>query len=167
MAMSRVVDGVARRTIASFDTYEEAQELVDRLADDGFPVDRLTIVGRDVQLVEQVTGRLNWWRAALYGLVTGAVVGGFLGLLFDLIFSPDDISLLGVFLFWLAIGAVVGAILGLLAYAASGGQRDFTSVSGLVASRYDVMAEDEVAEEALRRLAAASSTRAPRQPGRR
>jgi hypothetical protein len=47
---------VARRTIAEFERYEDAEALVDRLAQQGFPVDHVVIVGRDLQLVEQVTG---------------------------------------------------------------------------------------------------------------
>ena len=59
------VDSIPRRVIASFTRYEEAQELVDRLSDNGFPVDRVAIVGRDLQYVEQVTGRMTYGRAAL------------------------------------------------------------------------------------------------------
>jgi hypothetical protein len=39
-------------------------------------------------------------------------------------------------------GAVVGALLGLLLHALSGGRRDFASVGGMRASRYDVMADE-------------------------
>ena len=50
---------VAWNTVASFGTYEEAQEAVDRLSDDGFAVESLDIVGSDLRLVERVTGRLT------------------------------------------------------------------------------------------------------------
>jgi hypothetical protein len=52
----------ARRTVASFDNYAEAEAAVDHLADRHFPVERIAIVGRDVQLVEQVRGRLTYPR---------------------------------------------------------------------------------------------------------
>jgi hypothetical protein len=45
-----------RRVIASYDTYAEAEAAVDHLADQQFPVERIAIVGRDVSLIEQVTG---------------------------------------------------------------------------------------------------------------
>ena len=54
----------AWNTVARFDDYSSAQRAVDRLSDDGFPVEQLDIVGSDLQLVERVTGRLTKWRAA-------------------------------------------------------------------------------------------------------
>jgi Heat induced stress protein YflT domain len=50
-------------TLREFGSYEEAQQLVDRLSDAGFPVD-LRIVGTGLRTVEQVTGRLTKGRAA-------------------------------------------------------------------------------------------------------
>ncbi len=46
-----------RRVIASYSTYDDAQRAVDTLSDHRFPVDRVTIVGSDLRLVERVTGR--------------------------------------------------------------------------------------------------------------
>jgi hypothetical protein len=54
----------AWNTVARFDDYGSAQQAVDRLSDDGFPVEKLDIVGSGVRLVEQVTGRLTTGRAA-------------------------------------------------------------------------------------------------------
>jgi hypothetical protein len=53
----------------------------------------------------------------------------------------------------LVVGAVVGALLGLLLHGMTGGRRDFASVSGMQASRYDVPVDEEVADEAIRLLA--------------
>ena len=53
----------AWNTVARFDDYQTAQRAVDRLSDDGFPVEQLDIVGSDVRLVERVTGRLTTGRA--------------------------------------------------------------------------------------------------------
>jgi Na+/glutamate symporter len=57
--------------------------------------------------------------------------------------------------FWgLVFGIVLGAIVGLISHGFSEGERDFSSVSGMEADRYAVMADDEeVAEEASRMLA--------------
>jgi hypothetical protein len=158
VSISRATDTTPRRTIASFDTYDEAQALVDRLADDGFPVEHLTIVGRDVQLVEQVTGHLNAWKAALYGAASGAALGALFGWLFGIFFAHDGSSLLAIFLYWLVVGAVIGAIFNLVSYALMGGRRNFSSVAGLRPTRYEVMADETVADEALRRLAASTVT---------
>jgi hypothetical protein len=155
--ISRGVDDTPRRTIATTDTYEDAQALVDRLADDGFPVEHVTIVGSDVRLVEQVTGHLNAWRAALYGAASGASLGALFGVIFGLIFSPDGVSLLAIFLYWLIVGAVIGAIFNLITYALLGGRRNFTSVAGLRPSRYDVMVDEPFAAEAVRRLVSSAA----------
>lgn len=48
----------------------------------------------------------------------------------------------------LAYGAVFGAVFGFAGHALSGGHRDFSSRSQIVAARYDVVADAEVAEEA-------------------
>lgn len=66
-----VADTAPRRAIASFDPYEDAQALLDRLADGGFPVERLAILGRDLEIVERVTDRLDAGRAALAGSASG------------------------------------------------------------------------------------------------
>ena len=42
----------ARRTVASFSSYRDAERAVDSLSDRRFPVERVAIVGRDLRLVE-------------------------------------------------------------------------------------------------------------------
>jgi hypothetical protein len=147
-----------RRTLAVLDRYEDAQELVDRLSDGGFPVEHLTIVGRDLRLVERVVGRLDWLRAALGGLVTGAVWGVLFGLLFGIWFAHDGTSLLAILAYWIVIAAVFGLIFALVLYAFSGGRRKFTSVTGMQAARYEVLVDEPFAEEAIRVLAGAAGT---------
>ena len=53
----------ARRVVASFRAYADAEAAVDRLSDRGFDVDRAAIVARDLSLVEEVTGRTTSLRA--------------------------------------------------------------------------------------------------------
>lgn len=132
--------------VASFDTYAAAQEAVDRLSDQGFPVERSQIVGRDLNLVERVTGRLTTGRAALNGAAGGAWFGLFIGLLVGLF--ADGAEWVGLIVGGLLIGAVWGAVFGAIAHAATQGRRDFSSVSGLVAGRYDVLVARADAERA-------------------
>jgi hypothetical protein len=156
-------DGIgdgARRVVASFKTYAEAELAVDHLADQKFPVERVTIVARDLKMVEQVTGRRGYLEAALQGLASGALIGVLIGWLFGIFnwFEPVTSA------FWLAIdglwfGAVVGALWGLLLHAMTHGRRDFDSVAGLSADRYEVLVDDEVAAKA------ASLLTDPRVPG--
>jgi hypothetical protein len=142
-----------RRTVGSYATYAEAQRAVDRLSDREFPVERLAIIGSDLRIVEQVTGRLDYWRSALAGASSGAFTGGLFGLIFSLFLTDDaGVGVAGVVLYGILIGAGLGAVFGVFGYAMTGGQRDFSSVSGMQAARYDVVADEEVAEEARRLL---------------
>ncbi len=137
--------GRAMVTVATYPDYAAAQRAVDYLSDEKFPVERTAIVGTNLALVEQVTGRLTTTRAALAGAASGAWFGLFIGLLFGL-FSGR--AWLGVLLTSILIGAAWFAIFGAIAHAATGGRRDFSSRSTLRASQYAVNVESEVAEQA-------------------
>jgi hypothetical protein len=142
-------DGRSRRTIASFDDYADAQRAVDRLSDEGFPVERVSIVGTGLRYVEQVTGRMTTGRAALMGAAQGAALGALFGLVFGLIFTIDpDPAVLLLVLYGLVAGAIVGALLGAITFAATGGTRDFASVAGMQADRYEVAVDEELADRA-------------------
>jgi hypothetical protein len=140
--------------VASYPEYRLAEEAVDRLSDNDFPVDRVSIIGRDLQFVERVTGRFGWLDAALRGLLTGAIAGVLIGWLFFVFdwFSPV-VARGWLILDGLWFGAVVGLVMGLLMYALTRGRRDFASIGTLTATRYDVVVDPSVAEEALRVLA--------------
>jgi hypothetical protein len=142
-----------RRVVASYRTYPAAERAVDFLSDRKFPVERVSIVGQGLKLVEQVTGRLTWADAALRGLLTGAVTGGLIGWLFAVFdwFNPA-IARGWVIIDGLWFGAVVGVIFGLLAYALTRGRRDFSSVAGMQADHYDLLVDASVANEAERLL---------------
>src|SRR5688500_9660837 len=120
---------LARRTVASYSSYADAERAVDRLADLDFPVERVAIIGQDLQTVEQVTGKLDYPRAAWSGAMSGAIPGALLGWLFGLFSWADPlVSSFLLALYGLLIGAVIGAILGLILHALQGGRRDFASV---------------------------------------
>ena len=158
----------ARRTVASYSSYAEAERAVDYLSDRKFPVERTAIVGRDLEYVERVTGRMGYGGAALRGALTGALVGFLVGWLFGLFDWFDPI----VSAFWLALdglwfGAIVGALFGLLTHAMLRGRRDFASVAGMRANRYDLLVDDEVADEAaglLTEIEQPAATRSDPQP---
>lgn len=140
----------ARSTVATFTSYADAQRAVDYLSDQKFPVERTAIVAEGLKLVEQVTGRLNYGRAALGGALSGATTGALIGVLLSL-FNPLT-PIFSLLLYGLVIGAIIGAIMSVITYAATGGRRDFASVSGMQADRYNVMVDTEVAGEAQRLL---------------
>lgn len=151
----------ARQTIAIFDSYPDAERAVDHLSDRGFPVERVAIVGQDLQMVEQVTGRLNYGGAVLRGVPPGALVGALIGWIFGLFdwINPLIASLL-LALYGLIFGAVIGALLGLVMHALQRGRRDFASVRLVQPRRYEVLVDKEVADEATRLLAEAPPARA-------
>ena len=77
-------------------------------------------------------------------------MGLFVGLIFAL-FDPNSST-------WtvpatVAFGAVFGVVWALLGYAATKGRRDFTSVSQVVATRYEVLVEHKLAEQGRELLA--------------
>src|SRR3954466_13554758 len=73
-----------RRTLATYTSYADAERAVDYLSDHGFPVDRVAIIGRDLHLVEQVTGRMTYWGATWRGALAGGTAGLLVGWLFGL-----------------------------------------------------------------------------------
>lgn len=132
--------------VASYPSYYEAQQAIDRLAGAPFPVQYTEIVGRDLRLVERVTGRMTDTRAALAGAATGAWFGLFIGLLVGLFtFGP---AWLGLIFGGLLIGALWGALFGFLAHRIGSGQHDYASLRSLAASRYEVVVADDYAERA-------------------
>ncbi len=152
--------GAARRTIATYSNYKDAERAVDWLSDQGFAVERVAIVGTGLRYVEQVAGRLTTGRAAMTGAGQGAMIGLLFALLFGLFFTGPDF--LGLLLYGLVAGAVFGAIFGAVTHAASGGRRDFASVAGTTADRYEVQVDEAVAEEADRLLESMRGARAGR-----
>ena len=143
----------AWNTVARFDDYASAQRAVDRLSDDGFPVEKLDIVGSGLRLVERVTGRLTKARAAGAGALSGMWAGLLFGILLGLFTSGH--SFLAVAATGAALGVVWGAVFGYVAHARTRGQRDFSSVRGLVATRYDLIAREGTVERARFMLAEA------------
>ena len=122
--------------LGTYDTYPEAQSVVNRLAKAEFPVKGLAIVGHDLKTVERIGGRLSYGRAALSGALSGTWFGLFFGLLLFL-FSPEpqfSFVLAAVF-----IGAGFGMLLGLVSYAFARRRRDFASQQQVLAASYQVI----------------------------
>jgi hypothetical protein len=136
--------------IAVYTSYLDAQRAVDFLADADFAVQKVTIVGTDLKMVERITGRRTYMHAALQGAASGAWLGLFLGLMFMLL-TPGA-QLLGIFLPALLIGAGFGMLWGVVGHALTGGRRDFSSTSQVMASRFAVLCLSEAAGEARRLL---------------
>lgn len=135
--------------VASYPTYLEAQHAVDHLADQDFPVRLVTIVGTDLRMVERITGRLTHARVAGAGALSGAWFGLFVGLLLVLFSASPSLAVLMPAVF---IGAGFGMLFAIVSYAATGGKRDFTSASQVVASSYAVLCQGAEAARARQML---------------
>lgn len=140
------------QVIGSYDTYVEAQKAVDLLSDEGFPVQHVSIVGSDLRMVEDVLGRLTRGRAAMAGAASGAWFGLFVGVLIS-VFAERGTNMLALILSAVLYGAAFGAIFGFVSHALSGGKRDFTSRSKIVASSYEIRCAWAEAEKARQILA--------------
>ncbi|HET7172898.1 MAG TPA: general stress protein [Nocardioidaceae bacterium] len=144
------------QSLGTYTDYAEAQRVVDFLSDQHFPVENCMIVGTELKQLERITGRLNYGRAALGGAASGAWFGLFIGLLFGIFARSGGWLLVVISAVLLGIG--FGCVWGLIGYAMTGGRRDFTSVTQVNPSTYEVLVEHKLLAQAQELLA--------RMPGR-
>lgn len=133
------------QSLAVYDDYAQAQRTVDFLSDEEFPVENCMIVGTDLKRIERITGRLTTGRVAAGAAASGAWFGLFIGFIFTLFTDESALATIGSSVL---IGAAFFVIWGLLGYAMTRGQRDFQSVTAVVATRYEVLVEHKVAGQA-------------------
>jgi hypothetical protein len=138
------------QSLGVYDNYEQAQRAVDFLSDQEFPVENCMIVGTELKQVERVTGRLTTGRVALGGLLSGVWMGLFIGLIFSFFGTGNALAII---VSTMAFGALFGVIWALVGYAATRGHRDFSSVSRIVATRYEVLVEHKFLAQAQELLA--------------
>ncbi|MEO5853610.1 MAG: general stress protein [Nocardioides sp.] len=138
------------QSLVVYDDYAAAQKAVDFLSDEKFPVEQCMIVGTDLKRVERITGRLTTGRVAMGGAASGAWFGLFIGLLFTVF---TDGNLLAILATTVLVGIGFGVISALIGYAATRGRRDFSSVTQVIATRYEVLVEHKSAAQARELLA--------------
>ena len=134
------------QSVGIYNSYADAQKAVDYLADEKFEVQNLAIVGTDLKSVERVLGRRNWGTVITQGMQSGISTGLLVALVLLIFTEP------GSFLVLLAVSLAIGVALGIgfsaAAYAMSRGNRDFTSITQTVATKYEVLCEHKVAAQA-------------------
>jgi hypothetical protein len=138
------------QSLGVYADYAEAQKAVDFLSDNGFPVENCLIVGTDLKQMERVTGRLTTGRVGLGGLLSGAWMGLFVGLILSFF---GETNVWALILSTVLFGALFGLIWALVGYAATRGRRDFSSVKVIVATRYEVLVEHKHAAQGRELLA--------------
>jgi hypothetical protein len=131
--------------LGTYDTYLEAQAIVDRLAKADFEVKQLSIVGNDLKTVERVTGKLSYGGSALAGAASGAWFGLFFGVLLILFSTAPQLGLVAAAAL---IGAGFGMLLGLVGYAVNRRRRDFTSTHQVLASNYQIIIDPSLTAKA-------------------
>lgn len=78
-----------------------------------------------------------------------------IGWIFGLLDWVDPLtSSLLLAIYGLLFGAVVGGLLNIAVYAMQRGRRDFATIRAMQPSRYDILADAEVADQAVRELEA-------------
>ncbi|MBS1697942.1 MAG: hypothetical protein JST25_06025 [Actinobacteria bacterium] len=127
--------GEIGETVASVTEYEAAQKLVSRLIAGDIPARTIAIVGKGVQTVERVTGRLGYANAARSGAVNGVLIGLFLSAIFVL---GNPAVPMQAFIGILFVGVAIGMILSLITYSIVRRRRDYASVMQLKADHYEV-----------------------------
>ena len=89
----------------------------------------------------------------LGGLLSGVWLGVFVGLILSLFGRPS--STFGLLLFAALWGGLFGVVWAAAGYAFTRGQRDFSSVTQVVATRYEVFCEHKFAQQGRQILAEA------------
>ena len=134
------------------DQYPQAQQVVDFLADQDFPVQNVEIVGTELRSVERVTGRLTRGKIAVAGALSGLWIGVFVAIAFSLFSTHGQV---GSLFTTPLLGAVFGLVWSQLGYSTltERGTRDFASVKQVVATKYEVLVEHKHAARAHELLA--------------
>lgn len=138
------------QSLAIYEEYADAQRAVDFLSDEKFPVEQCMIVGTDLKRIERITGRLTNGRVAVGGLLSGLWFGLFIGVIFTLFTTNNGFATIAS---TMLVGALFGVVWALVGYAATHGQRDFSSVTQVVATKYEVLVEHKGAAQARELLA--------------
>ena len=146
------------QSVGVYDTYAAAQQVVDFLADSHFPVQNLCIVGTELRSVERVLGRRTWGTVLGSGLQNGLSTGIMVSLLLWIV--QPGVNVLELFAAGLSMGLFIGLVFAVLGQALARGRRDFNSVTQTVATKYEVLAEHKVAQQARELIATMPGARA-------
>jgi len=135
----------AGETVASYAEYETAQKAVSRLIEAEIPAREISIVWADLRLVESVTGRLGYGRAAWSGALNGAMLGLLFGAVYTLLSPEASLQLL---LGFMLVGTALGMVMRLLSYRMVRGRRDYSSATRPVADHYEIAVQSAHAGKA-------------------
>jgi MFS family permease len=107
--------GHPRQAVTLCASYAEAELVLDRLTERGFPTDQIDVVADGEPDGGWAPTRRGRGRAAVYGLVVGAAAGSVAGALFGLSHTVGPVATtLGMALYGVALGALTGTVLAVL-----------------------------------------------------
>lgn len=153
-ASNRLPEGVK---VASYPTYEAAQQAVNSLAEAELDITGVALVGTDVRVVESVLGRLTWGKVAMAGALRGLTFGLFLGIVFWLLVPTAGAAILAMPVF----GVAFGMLLSVITHSFMRKKRKYQSIQQVVPSSYDLIAPHAVAGAAMHKLGRGSAPVAP------
>ncbi len=133
-------------SVAIYDNHDDVVKAVDYLSDCSFPVEHLAIVGTDLKSCEKVTGRLSLPVVLAGGFLQGATWAVMFALITSWV-NPQTSLWENLSLALIGFGAV-GMVISAVQYWIRRGQRDFTSTTALIATRYELLAEQAWAAKA-------------------
>lgn len=126
--------------ISTYDAVSAAHHAIDVLGDEGFPVQELRIKGNGLISIERVTGRLGYGKIALNGAFSGIYFGFGIALVALLTGIIDTSSLFNSLGACIIIGVGLGVLFAVLNFTFNRNKRGFASLTGITATRYDLLA---------------------------
>lgn len=155
-------DGLPRgELVSTHTTRAAAQEQLEKLVQGDVPPTAVTLVGKDLRVVERVRGRMSYPQVALSAGLRGLLFGSLIGLFMYLI-APQGGWQQIVFSALLGVG--LWMILGVIAFAMRKDKNGFASTQQVVPAAYDVVVAFEHAGRARGVLNAGTGQAVPAAP---
>ena len=144
-------------TVAKFNSYDDAQAAVNKIAEADVDVKGIAIIGSELRLVERVVARLTYGRVALTGAMRGLYFGLFLGIAMWLIMPDAGLTIVAM----PALGIAFGMLLGVVTHSLTKRNREFQSVQQVLPARFELVAPNEALHGARQALGLGSVPAAP------
>ena len=138
----------AGQVVSTYSTHAEARHAIDVLAEENFPVRSISLIGNGLSSVERVTGRVGWGRVAFSGASGGAYLGIFIGFIQVLLMPKLAADIAVTFGSAIIICTGLGMLFAIIMHGRNPQRRTFTSVTQVIASRYDLVVPDELLSQA-------------------
>lgn len=126
--------------LVTYDAYDRARKTVDYLVAQDFDIKHVSIIGKDLLVVERITGKLSLPRAAFSGAMGGAWFGLFIGLIMSLMGgeAAETFTIPAS----IALGAGFGIVFSVVAFSLSNRRKSgYVTAKTIVAQTYAVICD--------------------------